>query len=71
MTQRPLPILMQDALTHLLEEPGSDSNGLSVALSIASARFESSGAKLDRIGKRLSLSQPPTPSASSPTPPTT
>jgi hypothetical protein len=59
MTRLPPSTSMRDALRLLSDEPGSDSNGLSLGLSIASARFESSGAKLDRIGRQLSPSQRP------------
>jgi hypothetical protein len=62
---------MLDVLRPLLEEPGSDSSELSAALSIASARFEWSGGRLDRIGAQLSRSEPLRPSESSPTLPTT
>lgn len=59
MTRLPPSTSMHDALRLLSEEPGSDCSGLSAALSIASARFESSGGKLDRIGKQLSPSPRP------------
>lgn len=70
-TQRPRLISMHDALTRLSVEPGQGSNELFVALSIASARFEASGGALDRIGRRLSHSQPLKPSGNSGTAPTT
>ena len=50
---------MHDVLSPLLEEPGSDSSGLLVGLSIACANFELHGGRLDRIGKQLSPSRQP------------
>ena len=69
-TQQRQSISMLDALKHLSVEPGSDSNELFAAVSIASARFASSGGKLSRIVKQLSPSPPPRPSANSETLPT-
>jgi len=58
--QRP-SIWTHDALKHLSGEPGEGSNELFAALSIASARFEASGVKLDRLTGQLSLSPQPKP----------
>lgn len=67
MTPPRQSISMLDALKHLSVEPGSDSNGLFAAVTIAFANFESSGGKLARIGRQLSPSPSPKRSESSAT----
>ena len=66
-TRPPQSTSMQDVLTSLLAEPGEDSSGLSVGISIACARFASNGEKLRRIGKQLSRSPSRKRSANRPT----
>lgn len=68
--QRPSTSML-DALKSLSVEPGSDSNELFAAVSIASARFEQSGAKLLRIARLPSRSPSQESSAISPTSGTT
>jgi hypothetical protein len=70
MTRRPPLTSMHDVLAPLLTEDSEDSNELLSALSIASARFEESGGKLDRITKRIFSSRSPKPSASTAIQPT-
>jgi len=62
---------MHDVLTSLSAQPGEDSNELYWAISIASARLDAFGGKLDRIIARRSHGTSPTLPGISPTLPTT